>query len=147
MFEEGDAALTSGTQAGGEAEFYSVDSTADRSLTTAAMASVVSHWGKVDIFVPCAGVYCPVRALAPHSASQADARLRQLVPFHEQTLETLDRCYSIQTRGSYMGSQEAVKVMLKQASGGSIVQLVSTAGLGAHPNGSVFKYKTSGTEA
>jgi NAD(P)-dependent dehydrogenase (short-subunit alcohol dehydrogenase family) len=58
----------------------------------------------------------------------------QLVPFHEQSLESVDRCYAVQARGTFMQCQEAVKIMMNQESGGNIVQLVSTAGLGGHPN-------------
>ncbi|KAM0746027.1 putative alcohol dehydrogenase, zinc-independent [Meredithblackwellia eburnea MCA 4105] len=105
---------------GGDALFFQVDVTADRQITANAMKAVVDKWGKLDIFVPCAGVYCP------------------LVPFHEQTIEALDRCYAVQGRGAFMSSQEAVKLMLKQESGGNVVQLVSTAGLGGHPNQSPY---------
>jgi NADP-dependent 3-hydroxy acid dehydrogenase YdfG len=40
--------------------FFQVDSTGNRSQTTEAMKTVVDKWGKLDIFVPCAGVYTPV---------------------------------------------------------------------------------------
>ncbi|KAM0746950.1 putative alcohol dehydrogenase, zinc-independent [Meredithblackwellia eburnea MCA 4105] len=117
-FDTGDASSTVDAinKSGGEALFFKVDSGGERQVTADAMAAVVEAWGKLDIFVACAGVYCPI------------------LPFHEQSAESLDRCYSVQVRGAFVQSQEAVKIMLKQDFGGNIVQLVSTAGLMAHPD-------------
>jgi NAD(P)-dependent dehydrogenase (short-subunit alcohol dehydrogenase family) len=57
---------------------------------------------------------------------------------HEFSEEDLDICFDVNAKGTFFGSQEAVKQFLTQGDGGVIVNLVSTAGLQGHPNQSVY---------
>ncbi len=57
---------------------------------------------------------------------------------HEFDEANLDVCYQVSIKGSFFGSQEAIKQMLAQGDGGVIVDLVSTAGLQGRPNQSVY---------
>jgi len=106
-------------KAGGEAIYVGCDVTKQeqvRDLTKAA----VDRFGRLDIMVNNAGIY----------------RGGKLT--HEFTEEDLDACYNVNVKGTFFGAQEAVKQFLEQGDGGNIINLVSTAGLGGHPNQSVY---------
>jgi NAD(P)-dependent dehydrogenase (short-subunit alcohol dehydrogenase family) len=116
--------LTSSTDeairlSGGQAIFATCDV---RKLADvhALVGRAVETYGRLDVMVNNAGIY----------------RVGQLL--HEFTEEDLDACYSVNTKGSFFGMQEAVKQFLKQGDGGSIVNIISTAGLGAHPRQCVY---------
>lgn len=57
---------------------------------------------------------------------------------HQVTEEELDVCYNVNVKGTFWGAQEAVKQFFEQGTGGNIINIVSTAGLGGHPNRSVY---------
>jgi NAD(P)-dependent dehydrogenase (short-subunit alcohol dehydrogenase family) len=57
---------------------------------------------------------------------------------HEFTEEDLDACFNVNVKGTFFGTQEAVKQFLEQGDGGNIINLVSTAGLGGHPKQVVY---------
>jgi NAD(P)-dependent dehydrogenase (short-subunit alcohol dehydrogenase family) len=52
---------------------------------------------------------------------------------HEFSDEDLDACFAANVKGTFFGSQEAVKQFLRQKNGGNIINLVSTAGLQRTP--------------
>jgi NAD(P)-dependent dehydrogenase (short-subunit alcohol dehydrogenase family) len=119
---EDDAALTTAEaiqKAGGQAVYVGCDVT--RSVEVANLvAETVKAYGRLDVMVNNAGVY------------RAGKRL------HEFTEEDLDICFDVNAKGTFFGSQEAIKQFLAQGDGGVIVNLVSTAGLQGHPNQSVY---------
>jgi len=104
---------------GGEATFIRCDVT--KAADVAAMVSeAVATYGRLDIMFNNAGIY----------------RFGKLA--HEFTEEDLDACWNINLKGTWFGSQEAVKQFRKQGGGGNIINLVSTAGLQGHPRQSVY---------
>jgi NAD(P)-dependent dehydrogenase (short-subunit alcohol dehydrogenase family) len=106
-------------RAGGAATYVACDVT--RAADVAALVeTAVSVYGRLDVMVNNAGIY-------------RGGRLA-----HEFTEEDLDACYAVNVKGTFFGAQEAVKQFLAQGEGGNIINLVSTAGLGGHPNQSVY---------
>jgi len=104
---------------GGQAAFVKCDVTKNKEVADLVTAAV-GKFGRLDVMVNNAGVYRGGKLM------------------HEFTEEELDICLKINVKGMFFGSQEAVKQFLKQGSGGNIVNLVSTAGLGAYPRQSVY---------
>ena len=120
-FEE-DADLTT-VQAierdGGTATYVACDVTrADQ--VRALIQAAVDAYGRLDILVNNAGIY----------------RGGKLT--HEFGEEDLDACFAVNVKGTFFGAQEAVRRFREQGGGGSIINLVSTAGLGGHPRQSVY---------
>jgi NAD(P)-dependent dehydrogenase (short-subunit alcohol dehydrogenase family) len=106
-------------QQGGEARYVGCDVT-QSSQVADLVAETVGTFGRLDVMVNNAGVY------------RAGMRL------HEFSEEDLDICFNVNAKGTFFGSQEAIKQFLAQDEGGVIVNLVSTAGLQGHPNQSVY---------
>jgi NAD(P)-dependent dehydrogenase (short-subunit alcohol dehydrogenase family) len=106
--------------AGGEAIFVDCDVTKRQEVQSLIQAAV-DNYGQVNIMVNNAGVP-PSGAYLLHEWSEAD----------------LDACYTVNTKGTFFGMQEAIKQFLKQGDGGSIVNIVSTAGLAAYPRQAVY---------
>jgi NAD(P)-dependent dehydrogenase (short-subunit alcohol dehydrogenase family) len=106
-------------KAGGEAVFVKCDVTKLNDVK-ALVKAAIDNFKQLDIMVNNAGIY----------------RGGKLV--HEMTEEDLDVCYNVNVKGTFFCSQEAVKQFLKQGKGGNIINIVSTAGLGAYPNQSVY---------
>ena len=106
------------TQAGGEAAFQACDVT-QRSSVIDLVGSAIQRFGGLNVMVNNAGVY------------RGGGRL------HELSEDDLDACLNVLVKGSWLGSQEAVKVFLATG-GGSIINIVSTAGLRAHVNQSPY---------
>ena len=104
---------------GGEAVFVPCDVTNPAQVKELIKAGV-THFSHLDIMVNNAGVY----------------RTGKL--FHEFTEADLDACYNVNVKGTFFGSQEAVKQFLRQGKGGNIINIISTAGLGAYPHQSVY---------
>jgi NAD(P)-dependent dehydrogenase (short-subunit alcohol dehydrogenase family) len=104
---------------GGEAIYVGCDVTKQDQVHDLIKAAV-DRFGRLDIMVNNAGIY----------------RGGKLT--HEFTEEDLDACYNVNVKGTFFGAQEAVKQFLEQGEGGNIINLVSTAGLGGHPNQSVY---------
>src|SRR5919205_1785662 len=120
-FEE-DADLTTAEvieKAGGRAVYVGCDVTKSDQVAHL-IAETVRAFGRLDVMVNNAGVYRAGKRL--HEFDEAD----------------LDFCYQVNVKGSFFGSQEAIKQMLAQGDGGVIINLVSTAGLQGHPNQSVY---------
>lgn len=104
---------------GGQAIYVTCDVTKLDDVK-ALVKAAVDKFGKLDIMVNNAGIYRGGKLL------------------HEFTEEELDVCYNVNVKGTFFGAQEAVKQFLKQGKGGNIINIVSTAGLGGHPNQSVY---------
>jgi len=104
---------------GGEATFIRCDVT-KASDVAATVAKTAEMYGRLDIMFNNAGIY----------------RSGKLA--HEFSVEDLDACWEINVKGTWFGSQEAVKQFRKQGGGGNIINLVSTAGLQGHPRQSVY---------
>lgn len=111
--------------AGGEAEFVRCD-VARRSETQALLRKAVDRFGGLDIMFNNAGIY------------------RGGKMFHEFTDEEFDACWNVNVKGTWIGSQDAIKVFLEQGRGGNIINLVSTAGLQGHPRQSVYNISKGG---
>jgi NAD(P)-dependent dehydrogenase (short-subunit alcohol dehydrogenase family) len=106
-------------RAGGKAQYVGCDVT-DPLQVARLVASAQEIFGGIDIMVNNAGIY----------------RGGKLI--HEMSEVDLEACWNINVRGTWFGSQEAVKAFLKQGRGGNIINIVSTAGLQGHPRQSVY---------
>lgn len=106
-------------RAGGTATFVRCDVT-KRDDVRALVRAAVDTYGRLDIMFNNAGIY------------------RGGKLFHEFTDDELDACLDVNVKGTWLGSQEAVKQFLAQGKGGNIINLVSTAGLQGHPRQSVY---------
>lgn len=105
--------------AGGEAVFKACD--VSRQADVAALvAAATERFGRLDVMVNNAGVWRGGRRM------------------HEMTEEDLDACWSVLVKGSWFGAQEAVKAFLAQGGGGSIINIVSTAGIRGHAGQSAY---------
>lgn len=113
------------TARGGRAVFVRCDVTR-RSDTDAAVAAAVEHFGRLDVMFNNAGIYRGGRLM--DGFTEAD----------------LDACFDVNVKGSFFGTQSAVVQFRRQDANpstgqrGTIVNLVSTAGLQGHPMQSVY---------
>lgn len=107
------------TQRGGQALFQHCDVTRSSDLT-ALVEAATRTFGRIDIMINNAGVY-------------RDGKL-----IHEFSEAELDLCLNVNVKGTFFGSQAAVRAFLHQGGGGNIINLVSTAGLQGHPWQSVY---------
>lgn len=112
------------TDKGGSAVFVTCDVTR-RSDTDAAVAAAVEHFGRLDIMFNNAGIYRGGKLM------------------DEFTEDDLDACFDVNVKGTFFGTQSAVTQFRRQEPGtaglrGTIVNLVSTAGLQGHPRQSVY---------
>ncbi|WP_244122556.1 SDR family NAD(P)-dependent oxidoreductase [Burkholderia multivorans] len=119
-FEEAASATTVEEiqKSGGTAFFVTCDVTSQQQVADL-VAAAVQQFGTLDIIVNNAGIY----------------RAGKLV--HEFDEKDLDACWDVNLKGTWFGCQEAIKVFLGNG-GGTIVNIVSTAGLGGHPKQSVY---------
>ena len=110
---------------GGQAAFIRCDVTR-RADTDAAVAAAVERFGRLDIMFNNAGIYRGGKLM------------------DDFTEEDLDACFNVNAKGTFFGTQSAVGQFRRQdpdpATGqrGTIVNLVSTAGLQGHPMQSVY---------
>ncbi len=98
---------------GGEARFQACD-VSRAAQVQAAVDTAAEAFGRLDILVNNAGVY-------------------RGGPFHELTEADLDACLDVIVRGTWLGCHAAIRRFLSQGGGGSIINIVSTAGLRGHP--------------
>lgn len=106
-------------EAGGDGQYVACNVTKQDEVAQL-VRETVRLYGRLDVMVNNAGIY----------------RAGKLA--HEFSVEDLDACFDVNVRGTWFGCQEAIKVFLKQGSGGNIVNIVSTAGLQGHPKQSVY---------
>ncbi|KAH0001432.1 hypothetical protein KCU78_g14872, partial [Aureobasidium melanogenum] len=110
---------------GGQAIFVQCDVTKE-SQVTAAVEAAVHNFGRLDIMFNNAGIYRGGKLM------------------DQFTEEDLDITFNVNVKGTFFGTQAAVRQFRKQeinpATGqrGVIVNLVSTAGLQGHPSQSVY---------
>jgi len=109
---------------GGEAMFIQCDVT--RAVDAEALvARAVERFGRLDVMVCNAGVW-------------------RGGPFHEIPEESLELCWNVIVKGSWLSSQAAIRQFLAQGDGGSIVNVVSTAGLRGHARQSAYNVAKGG---
>jgi NAD(P)-dependent dehydrogenase (short-subunit alcohol dehydrogenase family) len=109
---------------GGRAVFVHCDVT-NKSDTDAAVGMAVSAFGRLDVMFNNAGVYRGGKLM------------------DEFTEGDLDACFNVNVKGTFFGTQSAVAQFRAQDKGGNglrgtVINLVSTAGLQGHPRQSVY---------
>ena len=104
---------------GGQALYHQCD-VAEQAQVAALVGAARDRFGRLDVMVNNAGVWRGGRRL------------------HEMTDDDLDACWRVLVKGSWYGSQEAVRAFLAQGGGGSIVTIVSTSGLRGHANQAAY---------
>jgi 3alpha(or 20beta)-hydroxysteroid dehydrogenase len=108
---------------GGRATYVHLDVTRE-SDWQAAVATAVSTYGKLDVLVNNAGVLLRAKI---ENTTEAD----------------WDRIMAINVKGVFLGTKHAIPAM-RQAGGGSIVNISSTAGLVGSPGGTAAYTATKG---
>jgi len=102
-------------EAGGEAAYVHLDVTREDDWRTA-VNTAIDRYGKLDILVNTAGIL-----------------IRKGI--EDTTEEDWDRIMGVNAKGAFLGTKHSIPAM-RQAGGGSIVNISSTAGLVASPSGS-----------
>ena len=102
-------------EAGGEAAYVHLDVTREDDWRTA-VHTAIDRYGKLDILVNNAGIL-----------------IRKGI--EDTTEEDWDRIMRVNPKGAFLGTKHSIPAM-RQAGGGSIVNISSTAGLVASPSGS-----------
>ena len=102
-------------EAGGEAAYVHLDVTREDDWRTA-VHTAIDLYGKLDILVNNAGIL-----------------IRKGI--EDTTEEDWDRIMGVNAKGAFLGTKHSIPAM-RQAGGGSIVNISSTAGLVASPSGS-----------
>ena len=102
-------------EAGGEATYVHLDVTREDDWRTA-VNTAIERYGKLDILVNNAGIL-----------------IRKGI--EDTTEEDWDRIMGVNAKGAFLGTKHSIPAM-RQAGGGSIVNISSTAGLVASPSGS-----------
>ena len=102
-------------EAGGEAAYVHLDVTREDDWRTA-VNTALDRYGKLDILVNNAGIL-----------------IRKGI--EDTTEEDWDRIMGVNAKGAFLGTKHSIPAM-RQAGGGSIVNISSTAGLVASPSGS-----------
>lgn len=110
----------------GEAYFIRCDVTNDVDVKMLFLKTL-EHYGKLDILINNAGIYRGGKFA------------------HEFSVKDLDACWNVNVKGTWFCAQEAVRIFLKQNTGGNIINIVSTAGLQGHPKQSVYNISKAAT--
>ena len=108
---------------GGEATYVHLDVTQEADWQ-AAVEEAVRRYGKLDVLVNNAGIL-----------------IRKNI--EETTVEDWDRIFGVNAKGAFLGTKSAIPAM-REAGGGSIINISSTAGLVGSPNGSASYTATKG---
>ncbi|PON15475.1 cyclopentanol dehydrogenase [Candidatus Entotheonella serta] len=95
---------------GGEAVYVHLDVTSEADWSRA-VQEAVHRFGKLNILVNNAGIIIP------------------RVPIEERTADDWDRVMAVNAKGVFLGTKHAIPAM-RQAGGGSIVNISSVAGIG-----------------
>ena len=96
--------------AGGEATYVHLDVTSEADWRNA-VAEAVNRYGRLDILVNNAGIVIP------------------RVPIEDRSEDEWDRVLAVNAKGVFLGTKHAIPQM-RQAGGGSIVNISSVAGIG-----------------
>ena len=96
--------------AGGEATYVHLDVTSEADWRNA-VAEAVNRYGRLDILVNNAGIVIPS------------------VPIEDRSEDEWDRVLAVNAKGVFLGTKHAIPQM-RQAGGGSIVNISSVAGIG-----------------
>ncbi|HEX5595219.1 MAG TPA: SDR family oxidoreductase [Micromonosporaceae bacterium] len=112
------------TAGGGQAKFVKCDVTKAEDVEKAVQTAVEAY-GRLDVMFNNAGIYRGGKLM------------------DEFTEKDLQDCFDVNVKGTFYGTQSAVRQFRRQGRGsngmaGTIVNLVSTAGLGGHPKQSVY---------
>lgn len=97
-------------QSGGDSMFYTTDVSEERSFAES-FEAVVARYGRIDILVNNAGVVSPLGRM------------------HTLPIDALDRCLQVNVRGMWIGTTLMVRHLLSRDAEGSIINMVSTAGI------------------
>jgi NAD(P)-dependent dehydrogenase (short-subunit alcohol dehydrogenase family) len=108
---------------GGEATYVHLDVTSEDSWR-AAVATAVRTYGRLNVLVNNAGIYIRKR-------------------IEETTEDDLDQILAVNVKGVFLGTKHALPAM-RQAGGGSIINISSIAGLVGNPHGSPMYTATKG---
>ena len=108
---------------GGEATYVHLDVTREADWQ-AAVEEAVRRYGKLDVLVNNAGIL-----------------IRKNI--EETTEADWDRIFAVNAKGVFLGTKAAIPAM-REAGGGSIINISSTAGLVASPSGSASYTATKG---
>jgi cyclopentanol dehydrogenase len=108
---------------GGEATYVHLDVTQEADWQ-AAVDEAVNRYGRLDVLVNNAGIL-----------------IRKNI--EETTVEDWDRIFAVNAKGVFLGTKSAIPAM-REAGGGSIINISSTAGLVGSPNGSASYTATKG---
>ncbi|PKB63838.1 MAG: cyclopentanol dehydrogenase [SAR202 cluster bacterium Io17-Chloro-G2] len=113
--EEGKQVEAQINESGGDATYVHLDVTREDDWRTA-VETAVGRYGKLDILVNNAGIL-----------------IRK--GLEDTTVEDWDRIMGVNAKGVFLGTRQAIPAM-RQAGGGSIINISSTAGLVGSPDGS-----------
>lgn len=104
---------------GGTAQYVETD-VSDPEEIENAVENAITEYGSLDVMVNNAGVWGKQR------------------PITDISEDDYDRVMDVNARGVYFGCQAAVRVMQQQASGGTILNMSSIAGISSYENASVY---------
>ena len=121
--EEGRRTEAEINETGGECQFVRLDVTSE-SQWRDAVAATVARFGKLDILVNNAGISING-------------------PIEEISVDDWDRIFSVNAKGVFLGTKHVIPVM-RQAGGGSIVNISSAAGIAPAPDTSAAYVATKG---
>ena len=121
--EEGKRVEAQIRELGGEATYVHLDVTREADWQ-AAVETAVNRYGKLDVLVNNAGIL-----------------IRKGI--EETTVEDWDRIMAVNAKGVFLGTKAAIPAM-RQAGGGSIINISSTAGLVSSLSGSASYTATKG---
>lgn len=116
---EGQAVVQEIRTAGGVAAFVRVDVTSPADVE-ALVAVTVERWGRLDCAVNSAGI------------------TEDFVPITEADDAVFDRMMAINVKGTFLCLKHQIRQMLRQGSGGSIVNMSSVLGHMATTSGSIY---------
>ena len=104
-------------ETGGEALFVRLDVTQESDWVHA-VAETVGRFGRLDILVNNAAIF-------------------RTVPIEHTTVEEWDTVMAVNAKGVFLGTKHAIPAM-REAGGGSIINISSTAGLVGSPRGGAY---------
>jgi NAD(P)-dependent dehydrogenase (short-subunit alcohol dehydrogenase family) len=118
-----------------------------RDQVVAAIRAVVDEFKQLDVFIANAGTAGRVSLASKCERCLFELNAKQSVPLHELTDDDYDKVFELNSRASFICSQEALKIFLAQKKPASIVHVVSTAGLQGHPRQCVYNMSKQVTGA